>query len=75
MMIPVEGHSNLFRDENSGAIINCDTHAYDQYINLKNKRKNQELEIQQIKNDICEIKSLLQELINGTKWNCVGIDD
>ena len=32
-MIKVEGHSNLYRDENTGAIVNCDTAGYNQYIN------------------------------------------
>ena len=32
-MIKVEGHPNLYRDENSGAIINCDSTAYNQYVN------------------------------------------
>ena len=44
MMIPVEGHPNLYRDEHSGAIINCDDQSYNQYINLVNNRKNQKRE-------------------------------
>ena len=28
-MIKVEGHKNLYRDERSGAIVNCDDVAYD----------------------------------------------
>ena len=31
-MIPVEGHKNLFRDENTGAILNCDSNSYNNYI-------------------------------------------
>ena len=30
-MIPVEGHKNLYRDEKSGAIINCDITGYNMY--------------------------------------------
>ena len=30
-MIPVEGHKNLFRDESTGAIINCDNTAYQNF--------------------------------------------
>ena len=29
-MIKVEGHSHLYRDEKTGAIINCDDSGYDQ---------------------------------------------
>ena len=32
-MIRVEGHKNLYRDEKSGAIVNCDTTSYNQYVN------------------------------------------
>ena len=39
-MIRVEGHKNLYRDENSGAIINCDFTGYDNYVrSLKSKEK------------------------------------
>ncbi len=66
-MIPVEGHPNLYRDEKSGAIINCDNYSYNQYMKSVQNRKVQKQEIEQIKNDINEIKSLLKELLNGSK--------
>lgn len=67
MMIPVKGHPNLYRDEQTGAIVNCDNHSYNQYINTMNNKKLQRMEMQQIRNDIDEIKSLLKEIINGSK--------
>jgi hypothetical protein len=66
-MIPVEGHKNLFRDEKSGAIVSTDTIGYSQYIKMKNEKQKQREEIDQIKDDITEIKLLLKELINGPK--------
>lgn len=66
-MIPVKGFPNLYRDENTGAILNCDNHSYNQYMNSKNNREMKNLEIEQIKKDIDEIKFLLREIINGTK--------
>lgn len=66
-MIPVKGHPNLYRDENSGAIINVDDISYNQYINSLENRKNQKREIEDMKKDIHEIKTLLKELLNGTK--------
>ena len=68
-MIPVEGEKNLFRDEQSGAIVNCDTLGYSQYIKMKSDKKKQREEIEQIKHDISEIKSLLRELTNGSRQN------
>jgi len=69
MMIPVKGHPNLYRDENSGAIINCDDQAYNQYVNSINNRRNQQLQIENLQKDVDEIKHLLRELLNGSKWN------
>ena len=63
-MIPVEGHKNLYRDEKSGAIINYDTQGYQQYINLKNKKNEEQEEIKRLRSDIDEIKSLLHEVLN-----------
>jgi|TARA_B100000900_G_scaffold311206_1_gene269960 hypothetical protein len=63
-MIPVEGHKNLFRDENSGAIVNCDTMEYNQYIKMKNERQKQKEEISELKKDVQMIKNLLMELVD-----------
>ena len=66
-MIPVQGHPNLYRDEQSGAIINCDNNSYTQYVNSLHNREYQKRELDTMKKDIDEIKSLLKELINGSK--------
>ena len=68
-MIKVEGHQNLYRDEKSGAIINCDSLGYNQYVNSVIQRETQKKEIESMKQDINEIKSLLREFLNGSKWN------
>jgi len=66
-MIRVEGHQNLYRDEQSGAIINCDSSAYNQYLNSLSVRDSQKIELNEMRRDIDEIKSLLKELLNGSK--------
>jgi hypothetical protein len=66
-MIPVEGNKHLFRDENSGAIVNIDTIGHSQYIKMREDKRKQREEIDQIKDDINEIKLLLKEIINGSK--------
>ena len=65
-MIRVEDHEHLFREE-SGAIINTDTDEYSAYMRAKMERKRQREEIDQMKNDISEIKSLLNILINKSR--------
>lgn len=62
-MIKVEGYPNLYRDENSGAIINCDSTAYNQYLNSISKQEMKKKELEEIKNDIQEIKNLLKEIL------------
>lgn len=69
MMIPVKGHPNLYRDEETGAIVNCDDISYNQYINSVNNRNNQKYEIENLKQEINEIKFLLKELLNETRGN------
>ena len=62
-MIPVKGHKHLFRDERSGAIVNTDTQGYLQYKKLQERKNNQESELQRLRNEVDELKSLLTELI------------
>ena len=68
-MIPVKGHPNLYRDEETGAIVNCDDISYNQYINSVNNRNNQKFEIEKLKQELNEIKFLLKELLNETRGN------
>ena len=66
-LIPVDGEPNLFRDRNTGAIINMDTSGYAQYKRMKQRRQTEREELDTLKKDIEEIKSLLKELTNGPK--------
>tara|TARA_B100000003_G_scaffold153895_1_gene139196 strand:+ start:7406 stop:7621 length:216 start_codon:yes stop_codon:yes gene_type:complete len=66
-LIPVEGHSNLFRDRNTGAIVNSDSSGYSQYKKMKQRRQTEREELDTLKKDIDEIKSLLKELTNGPR--------
>ena len=61
-MIPVEGHKNLFRDEKSGAIVNTDTFGYSEYKRESVRKMDEKTELDDMKRDIDEIKSLLKEL-------------
>ena len=68
----VQGHSDLVRDNSTGAILNNDTSQYNQYLTLRAKRKqgtdridNMEDDLKSLKDDINEIKTLLRALSNG----------
>tara|TARA_R110000868_G_scaffold68159_12_gene201554 strand:+ start:513 stop:719 length:207 start_codon:yes stop_codon:yes gene_type:complete len=62
-MIRVEGYTNLYRDEETGAIVNCDTMAYNTYVSSLNVKDSQKREIDNIKSEISEIKFLLKQLL------------
>ena len=68
-MIQVKNNPHLYRDEKSGAIINCDDRAYNEYVNTLNQREYQKIEIDALKNEMGEIKLLLKELINESRRN------
>ena len=61
-MIPVEGHKNLFRDENTNAIINTDKAAYNDYINSRRINSDKQAELDAMKNEIETLKSMLNDL-------------
>ena len=62
-MIQVEGHKHLYRDENTGAIVNCDTSGYMRYKKMRNKKLIQKSEIDSLKSQIETLKGLLNDLI------------
>ena len=71
-MIPVENNKSLFRDEQSGAIINCSDSDYQNYIKAKEnklkeieKSKQLETDVENIKKDIDIIKDLLIQLVSN----------
>ena len=64
-MIRVEGHTNLYRDEKTGAIVNCDSTTYNQYVNSLDIQKAKKEELDNIKKDIEEIKLLLKEVLKS----------
>ena len=63
IMIPVEGHKNLYREE-SGAIINTDANGYADYMRAKNKKLNEKREIEDLRNEIDDLKNQLRQLLD-----------
>ena len=64
--VKVEGHDGLVRDETTGAILNHDDSAIQ--ARRKQKQLNSALEdINMLKNEISEIKSLLRELVKDAR--------
>jgi len=70
----IEGHADLARDPKTNSIVNVNTFDYEQYVARRfiKQEKNQKVqnieeEVASMKNDINEIKSLLKELLNGSR--------
>jgi hypothetical protein len=59
----VKDHPHLYRDD-TGAIINYDTIGYNQRLKKIESEKFQRKELDNIKNDIEEIKDLLKQFLN-----------
>ena len=63
--LKVDGHDGLVRDVNTGAIINRDDSAIE--ARRKSKQLSSALEdINMLKNELIEIKSLLREIVNAS---------
>ena len=69
--LKVEGHASLVRDTATGAILNNNRTEYEEYLDRKRKAEAREAEISQhsedinnIKNELKDIKQLLQQLVS-----------
>ena len=70
--LKVEGHASLVRDPTTGAIINNNRTEYEVYLATRSKTEAREAEISQhtedinnIKNELQEIKGLLLQLLTN----------
>ena len=61
-MIRVEGHTDLYRDEKTGAIINDDSSGYSAYMKAKEKKLLERKELDTMKQEISEIKEMLAKI-------------
>lgn len=68
--IKVENSNSLYRDTKSGAILNCSDSEYNAYLDLKDKRlheladlETQKQDIDNLKNEINEVKDLLKQVL------------
>jgi len=63
MKVKVENEPGLIRDTVTGAILNSDQNALKAYKEKKRKQIAMEEDINSLKNDIVDIKSMIKELI------------
>ena len=61
--IPVEDRGDVYRDSESSAIISQNVSAYEQRKRILNRNQEEKNEINNLKDEVSELKSLLRELI------------
>ena len=71
-LIPVENHSELYRDSKTGAIVNKSTSDFERYNNTRNKILSKEERINHLEqkvdnlsSDIGDIKTMLQSFLSN----------
>lgn len=69
--VKVKDSASLYRDTDTGAIINCSDSDYNSYLIEKNRKLNevadletQKKDIDNLKNEINEVKDLLSQVLN-----------
>lgn len=61
--IMVDGSSSLARDPNTGGIVNINKEEIHAAREAKKRRKNRDKEFNELKNDVTEMKELLNKLV------------
>lgn len=63
-MYKVEGEDGLYRDPSTGAIVNKDTKTFEQVRAARLRQSLQDNELEKLKDEISELKSMLHAIIN-----------
>lgn len=70
----IEGHPDLIRDGNTNAILNTNQSGYENYIAMSQVKQKEiekvdslERDLDTIKDEINQVKTLIQELINANR--------
>jgi predicted transcriptional regulator len=64
MKLKIENEETLIRDTKSNAVLNSDMSALQQYRARRNKDLQLRNDVEDLKQDMSEIKELLQQLVN-----------
>ena len=64
MKIKVKDSGSLYRDEESGAILNCSNSEYDSYLKLKEQKMNEVSEMDKLKDDVDELKDMMKLILS-----------
>ena len=62
--IKVKDSNSLYRDEESGAILNCNDTAYDNYLKMKENKMKEVNEMDKLKDDVDELKDMMKLILS-----------
>lgn len=62
--IKVENSNSLYRDSETGAILNCSDSDYENYLALKRKRLQEIAEVDNLRNEVNELKSMMKLILD-----------
>ena len=63
-LIPIRDEKGLFKDSNSGAIVNTNKSEYQAYISNRDSLEAEKARLDHLENEIGDIKQMLQTLLN-----------
>ena len=58
--VKVKDSGSLYRDEESGAILNCSDSEYNNYLKLKQQKLKEVSEMDKLKDDVDELKDMMK---------------
>ena len=62
--IKVKDSNSLYRDEESGAILNCNDTAYNNYLKMKENKMKEVSEMDKLKDDVDELKDMMKLILS-----------
>jgi|TARA_B100000427_G_scaffold301643_1_gene284946 hypothetical protein len=62
--VKVKDSNSLYRDEESGAILNCNDTAYNNYLKMKENKMREVSEMDKLKDDVDELKDMMKLILS-----------
>ena len=62
--VKVKDSNSLYRDEESGAILNCNDAAYNNYLKMKENKMKEVSEMDKLKDDVDELKDMMKLILS-----------
>ena len=62
--VKVKDSPSLYRDEESGAILNCNDTAYNNYLKMKENKMKEVSEMDKLKDDVDELKDMMKLILS-----------